>query len=293
VQKGKAGVMTSLKFAFFWVAIYLAIIYVLGVVDYLGNSIIDFASYFYILVIVAIPTTLFIPSIAKASKYVPLGIWAGIYIVILQSLNRTTSTTPGELSVIILEFIFLEIGVWLAHVLSIHISHAESVMDALAFTAFPSQSSEIDSESKRIKLEILRSRRYQRPLGLVVIDSKLNQELLTKELFKNIQNDLLFRFTAARVGQIIDYRVRQTDIVMRDHGGRYVVLCPETDLDSATILAIRIAKDVKIRTDLEVRWGVSAFPEEALTFDDLLEKARLRSAEAKETTNEQPFILTE
>ena len=48
-------------------------------------------------------------------------------------------------------------------------------------------------------------------------------------MLKSIQHDLLSRFTSARVGQIIDDRVRQTDLVLRDSKGRFIVLCPETD----------------------------------------------------------------
>ncbi len=95
-------------------------------------------------------------------------------------------------------------------------------------------------------------------------------------MLKSIQHDLLSRFTSARVGQIIDDRIRQTDLVLRDYKGRFIVLCPETELASASLLAKRISQAIKERTSLRVLWGIAAFPEEALTFDDLLQKARER-----------------
>jgi hypothetical protein len=55
-----------------------------------------------------------------------------------------------------------------------------------------------------------------------------------------------------------------------------MVLCPETDFPNASLLAQRIAQAIKERTSLRVLWGVAAFPEEALTFEDLLQKARER-----------------
>ena len=84
------------------------------------------------------------------------------------------------------------------------------------------------------------------------------------------------RFTSARVGQIIDERIRQTDLVLRDKRWRFVVLCPETDLGAGLLLAKRITESVHEKTGLPILWGVAAFPEEALTFDDLLRKARER-----------------
>jgi hypothetical protein len=278
--------MTNLKRSFFWAAIYLALIFVLGQADYAGRPIINFASYFYLAVIVAVPVTLFFPSISRVSVYVPLSVWAGVYLVLLQIINRNYSANQGELPVIVLEFLLLEGGVWFAHQLAVQISHAESVMDALALSAFPNRANDIDSENLRIKIELTRSRRYRRPLSLVVIEPESEDEKTTREMLKGIQHDLLNRFTSARVGQIIDDRIRQTDLVLRDRRGRFIILCPETDLESASLLAQRIAQAVKERTSLHVLWGAAAFPEEALTFDDLLQKARERLIDSFRVTNE-------
>jgi GGDEF domain-containing protein len=95
-------------------------------------------------------------------------------------------------------------------------------------------------------------------------------------MLKSIQHDLLQQFSSARLGQIIDDRVRQTDLVLRDHKGRFIVLCPETDRSNVILLAQRIALAIHEKTALQVRWGVAAFPDEALTFDDLLQKAEAR-----------------
>jgi GGDEF domain-containing protein len=280
--------MTNLKRSFFWAALYLGFIFIAGQTDYAGRPIINFASYFYLAVMIALPVTLFFPSISRVSVYVPLLVWAGIYMVVLQVIDRNPSTENLELSVIVLEFVLLELGVWFAHQLAVQIAHAESIMDALALSAFPNRVHDIDSEIQRIKIEFTRSRRYHRPLSLIMIELETENEKMIRQMLKSIQHDLLSRFSSARVGQIIDDRIRQTDLVLRDHAGRFVILCPETDFDSATLLAKRIAQVVQDRTSLKVMLGVAAFPDEALTFEDLLQKARERiidySALPKEET---------
>ena len=278
--------MTNLKRSFFGAAVYLAVIFVLGQADYADRPLINFANYFYLAVLVAVPLTLFFPKISRISVYVPLLVWAVVYIVLLQLINRNYSANKGELPVIALEFMMLEVGVWFAHQLASQISHAESLMDALALSAFPNRARDIESESQRIKIELTRSRRYHRPLSVVMIESESDDEKLTREAFRNIQHDLMSRFTSARVGQIIDDRVRQTDLVLRDYKGRFIVLCPETDLSSASLLAKRISQAIKERTSLRVLWGVAAFPEEALTFEDLLHKARERLIDSTSLPND-------
>jgi GGDEF domain-containing protein len=278
--------MTSLKRSFFGAAVYLAVIFVLGQADYADRPLINFANYFYVILLVAMPLTLFFPKISRISAYVPLLFWAVVYIASLQLINRDYSANKGELPVIALEFMLLEIGVWCAHQLASQISHAESIMDALALSAFPNRARDIDSESQRIKIELTRSRRYHRPLSVVMIKSEAEDEKITRETFKTIQHDLLSRFTSARVGQIIDDCIRQTDLVLRDYQGRFVVLCPETDLPNASLLAKRISQAIKERTNLSVHWGVAAFPEEALTFEDLLQRARQRLVDSTSHPNE-------
>ena len=283
--------MTNLKRAFFWAAIYLAVIFVLGQADYTGRPIINFASYFYLAVMIAVPVTLFFPSISRVSSFVPLAVWAGVYLVLLQVIDRELTANAEEFPVIILEFVLLEAGVLFAHQLALQIGHAESVMDALALSAFPNRAHDIEAESQRIKIELTRSRRYHRPLSLVVIESESDDQKTTREMLKSVQQDLLNRFTSARVGQIIDDRIRQTDLVLRDHRGRFVVLCPETNLENTIMLAKRIAQAVKERTNLRVLWGVAAFPEEALTFDDLLHKASERLGQSDSIPNEQVAVF--
>lgn len=268
--------MTNLKRSFFGAAVYLAVIFVLGQADYADRPLINFANYFYVAVLVAMPLTLFFPRISRISVYLPLFFWAAVYIVLLQVINRNYSANQGELAVVVLEFMLLEAGVWFAHQLALQISHAESIMDALALSAFPNRARDIESENQRIKIELTRSRRYHRPLSVVVIQTESDDEKITREMLKSVQQDLLSRFTSARVGQIVDDRIRQTDLVLRDYQGRFIVLCPETDFDNAALLATRIAQAIKERTSLRVLWGVAAFPEEALTFEDLLQKARER-----------------
>lgn len=283
--------MTNLKRSFFGAAIYLALIFVLGQMDYADRPIINFASYFYLAVMVAVPLTLFFPSVSHVSVYVPMFVWAGVYLVLLQIINRNYSANQGELPVIVLEFILLEVGVWYAHQLAMQISHAESIMDALALSAFPNQARNIDAENQRIKIELTRSRRYHRPLSVVVIEVESEAEKITREMLRSIQHDLLSRFTTARVGQIIDDRIRQTDLVLRDQKGRFIVLCPETDFSSAVLLAKRISQAIKERTNLGVLWGVAAFPDEALTFEDLLQKARERLVLSVSLPNEQVAVI--
>lgn len=275
-MEGTDRTVTNLRRYFLWCALYLALIFALGQSDYLSRPLINFASYFYLLAMIGVPATLFFPHITRVSAAVPMLIAACVYAILSFLIDRAHTTTSGDFAVIVLEFLLLELGIWVAYRLAEQISHAESVIDELAIEAFPHRAQELDEGSHRVRTEFNRSRRYHRPLSLLILDVDPQSHNDNGEVLKAIQYDIVNRFTVARVGQIIDDRLRQTDLVLRDRRWSYVIICPETDLPSALLLAHRISETVQAKTGLTIQWGAAAFPEEALTFDDLLKKARQR-----------------
>jgi GGDEF domain-containing protein len=269
----------------------LAVTFLFALTDYNDRPIINFASYFYLAVIVAVPITFLFPAVSSVSSLVPVSIWTGIYLILLQMIDRDNTADAENLPVIVLEFVLLVTGVLIIHRLAMQIHHAESIMDALAMNAFPNRAHDIVEEDQRIKIEFTRSRRYNRPISLIIISIEPDANKLTRLIMRNIQHDLSHRFISAQVGQIIDDAIRQTDLMLRDRRGNYILLCPETDLAKANSLAKRIHHTMEGRTELEIYIGVAAFPEDALTFDDLLLKAHERLARL--TSDEQHVLAPE
>ena len=271
--------MTNLKKSVLSITFYLLVVLMLAQLDRSDTPIINFASYFYLLSIFAVPVMIFVPSLHKISVVVPLVFWGAVYFAVLQLTDRA-STGSLDVEVIVLEILILEVGVWLSYQLAIGIERSESLMDILAQGTFPHRAVEIDSASEQIKIEFSRSRRYHRPLSLLVMHAFPKDEEVVREMLMSLQRDVLARLSNARVGQAIGEAIRQTDLLIRDRVGRFVILCPETDLDSAYFLAERICRIVDERTGLHANCGVASFPDEALTFEDLLHLARDRSKQA-------------
>ncbi|MBK6794322.1 MAG: diguanylate cyclase [Anaerolineales bacterium] len=285
--------MSSLKQSIFLVSVYLAAIFLLAQFDYSDSPIIDFAKYFYFAVMVAVPLTVFFPYTTRVNVSVPVILWGCVYFVMLQMLDRTVSAPNSTFTIILLEFVLLLIGVWLAYQLANGISHAESILDAMAISAFPNRVRNINEASKQIKLEITRSRRYYRPLCLVVLSTEVPNSEFSDKLFLNIQHDLANRFSFARIGQVIDEYVRQTDMVFRDERDRFIVLCPETNHESSVLLAERISEVVLKKTGVSTMLGVAAFPDDALNFDDLMDVALSRLVSPKIVVKKQDSVETQ
>lgn len=279
-RKGRALIMTDLRRSFFGVALYLLVILTLGLLDRAGTPIINFAAYFYLIAIFCVTVMVFVPSLHKVTVVVPMVFWGAIYFALLRLTDRShTASTAVE--VVLLELVLLEGGVWLSYRLAVAIDRSESLMDLLAHGTFPHRAVEMDEASDVIKTEFSRSRRYHRPLALLFVNPLPKDEEAVREMLKSLQRDMLSRLSNARIGQAISGVIRQTDLLIRDHAGAFVILCPETNLESAGLLASRIQIAVEDKTGLNIRCGVASFPDEALTFDDLLYAARERSQRAE------------
>lgn len=281
--------MSSLKNSILWVAIYLTTVVVLAQFDYSDSPIIDFAKYFYFTAILVLPVTIFFPSISKVNVMVPMVICGCAYLVMLQMLDRTASSPHSTFAIILLEFILIETGVWLGYQLAYGISHAESLMDAMALTAFPNRIKDFDSARDRIRIEVARSRRYHRPFSLIVVRASVDDIMDIQDLFGAIQHDLRDKFSAARLGHIIDKDIRQMDLILRDHQGQYLILAPEVGQEGANLLVQRISHLVEEKAKLHLSWGIATFPDDALSFDDLLDAAHTRLLHPSDSLKTQPI----
>jgi GGDEF domain-containing protein len=91
---------------------------------------------------------------------------------------------------------------------------------------------------------------------------------------QEIQKNMMLRFLLTNLGQIISQEARRTDLILNQgKEGRFVVLCPETTSKGVLGLAERIRSTASDRLGLSLTYGIASFPDEALTFDDLLHKA--------------------
>ena len=268
--------MSNLKKSLFWIAFYLFVVLVLGQLDRSDTPVINFAAYFYLTAIFIVPVMIFVPSLHKVSVVVPMFFWGAIYFALLRIIDRS-GTGSVNVEVVVLEIVFLEIGVWLSYQLAVAIESSESLMDILAQGTFPHRAIELEAASEKIKNEFARSRRFHRPLALIIVHAFPKDEEVVREMLKSLQRDVLTRLSNSRIGQAVGEAIRQTDLLIRDNVGRYVVLCPETNMENVIFLAERISKIVEERTGLQVNCGVASFPDGALTFEDLLYLARERS----------------
>lgn len=129
--------------------------------------------------------------------------------------------------------------------------------------------SEYEGE-KVIAEEILRARRYERPLTLIHVDiPRLHKKLFTRW---NQRNLLEYEYVNLRVVQIIRNLIYDSDIIAW-HKDSLVVCLPETSREEAAVLALPLEAMLTACVHEPAKVGMAHFPDDALVYNDLLEIA--------------------
>ncbi len=130
---------------------------------------------------------------------------------------------------------------------------------------------------ERLQEELSRSLRYHHPVTLLMIDVDYFKRY--NDTYGHQQGDELLRLLA----EILRQNIRQSDIVGRYGGEEFMVILPETDKESAVVLAQRLCEVVAhtpfpgypagspVRCTVSI--GVASYPDDALTASDLVAAA--------------------
>lgn len=138
---------------------------------------------------------------------------------------------------------------------------------------------------ERLIEEIARAERMQNPLALLMID--IDHFKKYNDTFGHPQGDIVLK----EVAKILMKSTRLADFTARYGGEEFVIILPETSKDGAQLLAERIllatkkhkfpGKNLVSPVKMSVSIGVTVFPREATTPEELIKKADTKLYEAK------------
>lgn len=276
--------MSDLKISITILVSYITIVLGIANIDAFQESVINFSPVFFLLVALVVFSELLITGNlikqgVKISYYWVISFWVVIYILVW--IFYWGNSRPVQVQLIQLLLTALSAG--LAYDVGKRIGQIDRTLDGLSSSAYPNRARDIQSARDLIDSEITRSRRYHHPLAVLTIQlgDRRNKRMDRREAKESLTKDMLERFATAKISQILSDLARNTDIILRDKDGQFILLCPETDLNSTHILANRIDAAVNEKLDVGIYWGSASFPDEAITFDDLIQTAKNRLEQSR------------
>ena len=130
--------------------------------------------------------------------------------------------------------------------------------------------------------EIRRARQYQRPASLLaisVVDAQadpeqnpLLQDSYLRRFLEEIQSETLKRHITTRLANLLVSVLGDTAVVTK-RDGHFVTLLPEASREQLDEIMQKLQKAAADNLGLKLRIGISTFPDEAVTFESMLEHA--------------------
>src|SRR2546426_1228410 len=194
-----------------------------------------------------------------------LGLWVGIdrLSATLQSSWQQPHASWFETSMLFGLLVFITVLLW---------RQRKTVGSINRAVSLASQANGIPTYRRalpQLTRELARARRYQRPLAVVVMTVERNQPLNQEQ---SVVHHLLFPL----VGKILqDALLRENDIVTYDATpNRYVLLLTESTKEQAMHSVERLKNALYQRTSSHLRAGITEFPSDGLTIEDLVSRAQ-------------------
>ncbi len=242
----------------------------------LTANVLNFSPYFFAVLTTAILLTILAPALQRWPLLLALGLTMISYIALWVALGGGFS--GGQFNILALELVFLVTGMMLAREITLSFREMEQTVEKLIFATFSGRALLFEEAAKVIQTELARSRRYNRPLSLVIIEpdpAAIGAEFQPAP--REIQQQLARRYVMAQIAEILDKEARNTDtIVKQDKPDRFIILCPETQTSNTNTLIRRVVEKTRAQVGVQVGFGVAAFPDEAMTFEELLQKAEAK-----------------
>jgi hypothetical protein len=130
--------------------------------------------------------------------------------------------------------------------------------------------------------EIRRARRHQRPLSLLAVSAteepinlapgQATSDIPLHRFLEEVQGDVMKKYVNTRLANLLVEEFEDTAVItQRDR--HFVILLPETNAEGVADVLARLARAAEKKLRLQLKVGVSTFPDRAVTFETLLEQA--------------------
>lgn len=130
----------------------------------------------------------------------------------------------------------------------------------------------LSDAQEKVETEMGSSRRTQRPLSLLIFQADASSlNMIMHRFVQELQRSMMQRYVLAMTARVLSRHLRRTDLIIEDgKPGRLMLVAPNTSDEHASLLGERLTHLVKDRLGITAQYGVATFPEQALTFDELV-----------------------
>ena len=265
----------------------LAVFFNIERMDFGQKDVINIQTFVYVLGILAVSAVIMTPALWNTPLPVSLALWLGLYLLCRLSFFDSRPLLGGVYTYLsITEVALLSILVGLAHNVGRGLHDFEEAVKNITLSDVNRRVRNMDEAIEDIRMELVRSRRHQRPLTVMVIEAKPESiRAVLHRTVQEVQRAMMTRYVVTSLARVIGNQLRRTDMVLdqRDRG-RFVILSPDTNVASSSVVVGRIQAAAAEQLGVSIACGLASFPDDALTFEELVRRAEGNLQESMEIT---------
>lgn len=240
----------------------------------------NISSFVYIVTIVAAAVLLLAPRLSWLPYHWLLAVVALPMLMLKGVLGYPILGASWPITVIELGAVALTIG--LAQTISQRLDKLHALLVNLTIGPVDKEVRPFSTGQSQLYREVRRARKFSRPASLLTIsatavegDAK-QSPLLTdahlRRFLEEIQRETLKKHIATRLANLLVTELGDSAVITQ-RNGYFVTLLPETDREQLTGIVEQLKKISYEHLGLKLQIGVSTFPDEAVTFESMLEDA--------------------
>jgi len=236
------------------------------------NSPINIRDYTYVCVALTAVVTLMLPRLKWFSYWMLLAVSIVAFLVYKGFWGRdlilgaALPLTVTQISAIVLTAI-------IARQINVGLREFEEVINNITFGQIGTRPKPFSEMQGAIYSELKRSRRYHRPLSIVSLRiSEESIRVVLPKMIKAVQQAMMKEYIFANVSRILDDSIDDFGtITLRDN--HFLVVLPEKTSDEASQVAQHLEEAIGNKMALSLATGMANFPDDAITFDALIDQA--------------------
>ena len=248
---------------------------------------INIASFVYVFVVAC--TVLLIVSVRLCQwpLYWLLALVFPVYFLLKTTLGYEIG--GDNLSLTITELSVITVTTVLARMIGLQFEEWRKIITSLTLGELRDDLQPFETGQAQIYREIRRARRHQRAAALLAVtaidisgeaDGKRIQDTPLYRFLEEVRRETLEKYVSARLAEFLVAELGDLAIVTK-RNSHFVTLLPEMDRSNLQDVVRRLQLAAKEKLGLQLKIGMSTFPDEAVTFERMLEDAETEMVGAK------------
>ncbi len=223
----------------------------------------------------------FVPTVAVAMAIVPrlqkvsLGVLLGASILVFLVLKTLVKQhiMGTDLPLTTMEACAIALTIILSRWVSNGVSEFENTVARIAIGHLDKPPEAFSDAQAEMYRELKRARHHQRPLALLAIrvDNQSIQVALDR-MVQEAQQTIMKQYMLANVAGVLSDKLEDYTIIAQRNDD-FLVLIPEATADRLADFVNLLREAVSEKIGVVLETGIASFPEDAVTFDSLVERA--------------------